>query len=112
MCDASRKVDRTALHDGSLKVDRTALHNVTQKVDRTALHNATQKVNRTPLHDASRKAAPLPVPTQQVSQITKPIDMGWIHAQLHPFLKLISLPPGAYGTPYAYFIEGNTWVTC
>ena len=112
MCDASRKVDRTALHDGSLKVDRTALHNVTQKVDRTALHNATQKVNRTALHDASRKAAPLPVPTQQVSQITKPIDMGWIHAQLHPFLKLISLPPGAYGTPYTYFIEGNTWVTC
>lgn len=35
MCDASRKVDRTALHDGSLKVDRTALHNATQKVDRT-----------------------------------------------------------------------------
>jgi hypothetical protein len=112
MCDTSRKVDRTALHDGSLKVDRTALHNATQKVDRTALHNATQKVNRTALHDASRKAAPLPVPTQQVSQITKRIDMGWIHAQLHPFLKLISLPPGAYGTPYAYFIEDNTCLTC
>jgi hypothetical protein len=76
------------------------------------LHNATQKVDRTALHDASRKAAPLPVPTQQVSQITKPSDMGWVHAQLHPFLKLISLPPGAYGTPYAYFIEGNTCVTC
>jgi hypothetical protein len=76
------------------------------------LHNATQKVDRTALHDASRKAAPLLVPTQQVSQITKPIDMGWVHAQLHPFLKLISLPPGAYGTPYAYFIEGNTCVTC
>ena len=57
---------------------------------------------------------PLPVPTQQVSQsqITKLIDMGWVHAQLHPFLKLISLPPGAYGTPYAYFIEGNTCLTC
>jgi len=76
------------------------------------LHNATQKVDRTALHDASRKAAPLPVPTQQVSQITKPIDMGWVHAQLHPFLKLISLPPGAYATPYAYFIEGNTCLTC
>ena len=76
------------------------------------LHNATQKVDRTALHDASRKAAPLPVPTQQVSQIAKPIDMGWVHAQLHPFLKLISLPPGAYGTPYAYFIEGNTCLTC
>jgi hypothetical protein len=76
------------------------------------LHNATQKVDRTALHDASRKAAPLPVPTQQVSQITKPIDMGWVHAQLHPFLKLISLPPGACGTPYAYFIEGNTCLTC
>jgi hypothetical protein len=34
--------------------------------------------------------------------------MGWVHAQLHRFFKLISLPPGAYGTPYAYFIEGNT----
>ena len=76
------------------------------------LHNATQKVDRTALHDASRKAAPLPVPTQQVSQIAKPIDMGWVHAQLHPFLKLISLPPGACGTPYAYFIEGNTCLTC
>ena len=100
MCDASRKVDRTALHNATQKVDCTALHNVTQKVDRTALH------------DASRKAAPLPVPTQQVSQIAKPIDMGWVHAQLHPFLKLISLPPGACGTPYAYFIEGNTCLTC
>jgi hypothetical protein len=38
--------------------------------------------------------------------------MDWVHAQLHPFLKLISLPPGAYGTPYAYFIEGNTCLTC
>ena len=36
--------------------------------------------------------------------------MGWLHAQLHPFLKLISLSPGAYGTRYAYFIEGNTCV--
>jgi hypothetical protein len=34
--------------------------------------------------------------------------MGWVHAQLHPFVKLISLPLGAY----TYFIEGNTCVTC
>ena len=99
-----------------MQAERSIARHYMMEVSRSIarLHNATQKVDRTALHDASRKAAPLPVPTQQVSQslITKLIDMGWVHAQLHPFLKLISLPPGAYGTPYAYFIEGNTCLTC
>jgi hypothetical protein len=61
--------------------DFTWMCDASRKVDRTALHNATQKVDRTALHDASRKAAPLPVPTQQVSQIAKPIDMvGFTHS--------------------------------
>ena len=103
--------DFTWMCDGSLKVDRTALHNVTQKVDRT-FAQCNSKGRSHGVAWCKSKSRSLPVPTQQVSQITKPIDMGWVHAPLHPFLKLISLLPGAYGTPYAYFIEGNTCVTC